>query len=153
MSYYPSWDNGNSNKGPRKKGRANGDPPATKMTRSTERTGMITALKAGIEENALNLLAHSTKTEKEVIGTRLRKSSWSQERFQLSFNHLVLSNSSFLVLRMPTRVLPHTYQEATRQLLPTLALWGRQLLTKERMPYYRTIGEMKQAREEFRQSD
>jgi hypothetical protein len=28
-----------------------------------------------------------------------------------------------------------------------------QLLTKERMPYYRTIGEMKQAREEFRQSD
>jgi hypothetical protein len=27
------------------------------------------------------------------------------------------------------------------------------LLTKERMPYYRTIGEMQQAREEFRQSD
>ena len=24
-------------------------------------------------------------------------------------------------------VLPHTYQEATRQLLPTLALWGRQV--------------------------
>ncbi|KAK8704886.1 hypothetical protein V6N13_048498 [Hibiscus sabdariffa] len=68
MSYYPSWDNGNRNKGPRKKGRANGDPPATKMTRSTERTGMITTLKAEIEENALNLLAHSTKTEKEVIG-------------------------------------------------------------------------------------
>ncbi|KAK8571998.1 hypothetical protein V6N12_028062 [Hibiscus sabdariffa] len=41
------------------------------MTRSTERIGMITALKAGIEENALNLLAHSTKTEKEVIGEAL----------------------------------------------------------------------------------
>ena len=28
-----------------------------------------------------------------------------------------------------------------------------QLVTQERMPYYRTIGEMKQAREEFRQSN
>jgi hypothetical protein len=28
-----------------------------------------------------------------------------------------------------------------------------QLVTKERMPYYRIIGEMKQAREEFRQSN
>ncbi|KAK8499085.1 hypothetical protein V6N12_075935 [Hibiscus sabdariffa] len=80
MSYYPSWDNGNSNKGPRKKGRANGDPPATKMTRSTERTGMITALKAGIEENALNLLAHSTKTEKEVIGAKYALSSEKRAR-------------------------------------------------------------------------
>lgn len=48
-------------------GRANGDPPATKMTRSTERTGMITAPKAGIEEKALNLLAHSTNKVKSVL--------------------------------------------------------------------------------------
>lgn len=54
--------------GPRKKGRANGDPPATKMTRSKERTGMITAQKAGTEEKALNfLLAHSTNKVKSVF--------------------------------------------------------------------------------------
>ncbi|KAK8485782.1 hypothetical protein V6N11_034309 [Hibiscus sabdariffa] len=91
-----SEDNDNSNKGPRKKGRANGDPPATKMTRSTERTGMITTLKAGIEENALNLLAHSTKTEKEVIGKEV---ALCAEKRDQDTRMLLISNEASFELR------------------------------------------------------